>query len=174
MNARRFTLSFPALLCTLGLATAQTSTVPTSTSSASAALEAPAGPLTLSFESLKGARFVTLPARIEGDASVVTSGQLQQAMAAVNRNLGAALQLKYPLATITTDAGDATAVMITAVLVAPKALTMFDALTARLEVRFPGDPRIFIVKQSYGLLSLAAAGGNADMVVLNGLTAQLP
>ena len=175
MNRNLILLSALALLGNLGITAAQNSTAPpATTTSPPANTHTAAGPLTLTLDSLKGAHFVTLPTRVEGDASVISSDQLQQAIAAINRNLGVALQRKYPGATVDSILGNASAVTVTPVLVAPKSLTMFDALVARLEVRLPGDPRTYVVKQSYGLISLATAGGNADMVVLNGLMAQLP
>ncbi|ADV67176.1 hypothetical protein [Deinococcus maricopensis] len=158
MSRRFLSLMLPALLGFAGPATAQTDPAP----------------ITLTKASLSGARFVVLPARVEGDTNVVSSVQLQQAVAAINRNLPVSLKGRYPGATITTDVNDAGAVRVTPVLVAPKALNIFNQLDARLELQMPGDARTYVVKRSYGLLSLVTAGGNADMVVLNGLTTQLP
>lgn len=152
------TFVLTALLSTaLPLASAQTTTAQTTPSPPTATQTAPADAV-WSAAALARARYVILPPRIEGNASIINDEQRARFLVEMRRTSELALKRRYPNATVLPDAQAPEAqapdvVRVTPVVVAPTSLTPWAKLSASLQFELGGGGRAE-VKNEFGLLTL--------------------
>lgn len=112
------------------------------------------------------------PVRLEGHPDVLDATQKQVLIEAVEQELPAALTRRYPQARVASGE-ELPTVEVTPVVVIPAALSLFESVEVRLELRVTGEaPRI--VSQRFGLAALWAAQAEAHRVALDAVFSSLP
>ncbi|MBB5233150.1 hypothetical protein [Deinococcus budaensis] len=124
-------------------------------------------------QTLANAKYVILPARIEGNANLVSAEQRAGILGAMQRDSGGAIKRRYPGATILTDPQTPGAIRVTPILVAPGALLPWAKLTARLHFDLAGGQRVSVQDQ-FGLITLWQHQAEAANYLYNELAKKLP
>ncbi|MFC6591002.1 hypothetical protein ACFP81_02470 [Deinococcus lacus] len=117
-----------------------------STVSASALAQAPAASWAAN------ATYVIMTPRIEGNTNLVSGGDLQTVLAAMQRDSAGAIKRRFPAATISETAGP-NVVKVTPTLVAPSALVPWAKVSARLDFDLPSGQRVS-VSDTYSVIAL--------------------